>query len=232
MIRRTYRRIIPIHAIFPLHLTLISFLISYYGSKFFNFLSSPQKMLDMTTAWDKLFPFCPEWAIIYIGAFFFWMYQYTMIARESPEKACKLATADFTAKIICFCFFIFMPTTNVRPNVDGDGFILGFMRLIYLIDSPNNLFPSMHCFVSWLGTRYMYECKLIKHRFLICTLCTVGTILVFVSTLLVRQHVILDVISGVAVAEIGYLIARFTKLPQVISALNERFMKTSFCRSI
>ena len=74
MIRRSFRRIIPIHAIFPLNLTLISFLISYCGARIFYLMHSPQKILDMTTDWDRMVPFCPEWAIIYIGAYFFWIF--------------------------------------------------------------------------------------------------------------------------------------------------------------
>ncbi len=230
MVRRTLRKIIPTHAIFPLILTGLMNLIAYQGAKLFQFLHSSQKMLDMTTVWDRLFSFRPEWALIYLGTFLFWTYQYTTVARESPEKACKLAAADFIAKLICLCFFIFLPTTNVRPDVEGNGFFLWLMRVIYWFDTPTNLFPSIHCFVAWLGTRYMYECKLPKHRFLTCALCTVGTVFVFLSTLFTRQHVLSDVLSGIAVAEIGYLVARFTKLPQAVSALNERFMKTKLCR--
>ena len=123
-----------------------------------------------------------------------------------------------------------LPTTNFRPEVEGSGFIPFVMRFIYWIDTPTNLFPSIHCFVAWLGTRYIYECRSLRHRALTGVLCTIGTLLVFASTLFTKQHVLLDVISGIVVAEIGWLVARFTKLPNVLEHLNEKFMKTRLCK--
>jgi len=58
----------------------------------------------------------------------------------------------------------------------------------------------------------------------------VGSLLVFASTLFTKQHVIVDVFSGVAVAEIGFVIAKYTKLPSVLGRLNEKFMNTKLCQ--
>ena len=123
-----------------------------------------------------------------------------------------------------------MPTTNVRPEVEGTGFIPFLMRFIYWVDTPTNLFPSIHCFVAWLGTRYMFECKKLRHKGLTCVLCVIGSILVFLSTLHTKQHVLPDVVSGIIVAEIGWFTARFTKLPKVVERINEKFMKTRLCK--
>ena len=229
MFRRTLRKIIPTYTILPLLLTWFSNLFAYQGAKFIQLFTGYADAIDMTTAWDRATPFCPVWVLMYIGTFVFWFYQYTTVARESPKMAYRMATADFVAKMICMVFFIVMPTTNVRPEVEGTGFIPFVMRFIYWIDTPTNLFPSIHCFVSWLGTRYIYECKSLRHRVLTSILCTIGSLLVFASTLLTKQHVLPDVISGVIVAEIGWLVARFTKLPNVLERLNEKFMKTRLC---
>lgn len=230
LFRRTLRRVIPAYASFPLLLTGLMNLFAYQGAKLVQLLFSSQEMLDMTGALDRRFPFAPVWVLAYVGTFVFWFYQYTTVARESPEKAYRLATADAVAKLICLFFFIFLPTTNARPTVEGSGFVPWLMRLIYALDTPTNLFPSIHCFVAWLGTRFMYECRLPKHRVLTGVLCTVGTLLVFLSTLFTKQHVLWDVVSGVAVAEIGYWVARLTPLPTLVSRLNDRFMKTRLAR--
>lgn len=229
MLRHTLRKIIPTYAVLPLILTGLMNLFAYQGAKFVQLFTGNTNALDMTAAWDHAFPFQPAWVLVYIGTFVFWTYQYTTVARESPAMAYRLSAADFVAKLICFVFFIVLPTTNVRPSVEGSGFIPFVMRFIYWVDTPTNLFPSIHCFVAWLGTRYIYECKSLRHRALTSALCTVGTLLVFASTLFTKQHVLLDVISGVAVAEIGWLIARFTRLPRVLERLNEKFMRTRLC---
>lgn len=229
MFRRSLRKIIPIYAILPLCMTGIMMLSSYQLAKLIQ-LIFPFNYIDLTIAWDSYFVFDPIWVLIYFGSYFFWFYQYTTIARESPQKACQLAVADAVAKIICLVLFITVPATNVRPEVEGSGADALLMRLLYWIDTPTNLFPSIHCFVAWLGTRYIYECKKMRCRWLVYILCTVGSILVFLSTLYTKQHVLWDVVSGIAVAEIGWLVARFTKLPNLFAKLNERFMKTKLCK--
>lgn len=226
MFRKQLRRLIPNYAAFPLMMTGLMNLFAFQVPKVIQMLAPPSRMYDMTTAFDLAVPFSPVWVLAYIGTFVFWTYQNVAVARESAEKAYRLAAADFTAKLICFLFYIIMPTTNVRPEVTGNAPTDWLMRFIYWIDTPTNLFPSIHCFVAWLGTRMMYDRKDCKHKTPICTLCTIGSLAVFLSTLFTKQHVIWDVVSGVAVAELGYLVARFTPLPQVFARIDRRLRTT------
>lgn len=226
MFRRLLRRLIPTYAILPLCLTGLTNLLAYQGAKVFQWIFGVENAVDITSAFDAATPFAPAWVLVYIGTYLFWIYQYTTVAKESPQLACKLAVADGVAKLICLFFFIVFPTTNIRPAVDGSGIIPFLMRAIYFLDTPTNLFPSIHCFVAYMGTRYLFECKKLRHKALICTLCCTGTLLVFASTLFTKQHVLVDVLGGIAVSEIGWLVARFTKLPQKLEPLAEAFPKT------
>lgn len=229
MFRRTLRKIIPQYAILPLCMTGIMMAVSYGGAKVIQFFISFD-YVDITSKYDAYFAFEPAWILAYIGSYFFWIWQYTTIARESPEKACQLAAADAVAKIICLVLFVTVPATNVRPEIEGNGFTVFLMRIMYTIDTPTNLFPSAHCFVAWMATRYIFECKKIRLKYLVYPLCFIGSVLVFLSTLHTKQHVLWDVLSGIAVAEIGYWVARFTKLPKCIERLNERFLKTKLSK--
>lgn len=226
MLRRTLRKIIPIHAIFPLCLTGLMNLLAYQGAKLVQFFTGYENALDMTTAFDRAIPLQPAWVLIYVATFVFWIYQYTTVARESPAMACRLAAADGLAKLICLLFFLLLPTTNVRQEVPGSGVFSFLLRFIYWVDTPTNLFPSIHCFVAWLGTRFLFDCK----KGAVPVLCSLGSLLVFASTLFTHQHVIADVLAGVAVAELGYLVAKHTALPRLIERLNDKFTKTRLSR--
>ncbi len=226
MFRRILRRIIPVYAILPLCLTGLTNLLAYQGAKLFQLIFGIENAVDVTSAFDAATPFRPAWVLVYIGTYLFWIYQYVTVAKESPQMACRLAVADGVAKLICLFFFIVIPTTNVRPEVEGSGIVPFLMRAIYFLDTPTNLFPSIHCFVAWLGTRYLFSCKKLRYKPLVCALCCVGTLMVFASTLLTKQHVLLDVLGGIAVSEIGWLVARFTKLPQKLEPLAEAFAQT------
>ena len=195
MLRRLLHKIVPPENSLPLAITGLMNLIAFSGPKLLQVLGWSLPMHDMTAAFDRAFPFSPVWVFVYVAAFPFWIYQYSVVAKESRS--------------------------------------LGWaMRTIWLLDTPTNLFPSIHCFVSWLGTRYIYECRSLRHRGLTCTLCTVGSVLVFLATMFTKQHVFYDVIGGVAVAEIGWLVARYTGLPRLFERLNGRFLRTALAKII
>lgn len=223
MFRRTLRKLIPTHAVLPLCTTGVMMLCSYFLAKAIQAVI-PLAYVDLTLSLDGKIPFQPIWVVAYFGSYIFWMYQYITTAKESPAMACRLAVADGVAKLICLVFFVVFPTTNVRPEITGHGVFDWLMRFLYWVDTPTNLFPSAHCMVAWLGTRFIFECKKPRRKALVNALCILGSILVFLSTLFTKQHVLLDVFAGIAVAEIGWLVARYTKLPQLFSKLNDRFL--------
>lgn len=81
---------------------------------------------------------------------------------------------------------------------------------LYSIDAPDNLFPSIHCLVSWfcyLGIRGRKEIPVWYQR-----VSMIIAILVFASTLLTKQHVIIDVAGGILLAEFCIRIGRKTNL--------------------
>lgn len=61
-------------------------------------------MHDMTAAFDRAFPFSPVWVFVYVAAFPFWIYQYSVVAKESRSLCYRLVAADFAAKVICLLF--------------------------------------------------------------------------------------------------------------------------------
>ncbi|MBP3412704.1 MAG: phosphatase PAP2 family protein [Oscillospiraceae bacterium] len=229
MLRQKLRKIIPVYAIFPLCMTAVTMLCSYQAAKVWQLLFGFHDPMDLSLVFDLKTPFLPGWVWAYVGSYFFWMYQYITVAREDPLAGCRLAVADGIGKMICLVFFLGMPTTNVRPEVEGSGLTILLMKAIYFLDTPTNLFPSIHCLVAWVGTRYIYECKKLKHKLPVCILCTIGTFLVFACTLLTKQHVVLDVLGGVLVGEIGWWVARLSPLPRIMERWNQRFQKTKVC---
>lgn len=225
LFRKTLRKIIPSHAIFPLILTGVSLAMSFGLAKVIQaFVSFNYRDISMSV--DLFFSFRPEWVLIYVGSYVFWFLTFTSVARESPRKACFLAAADMASKFLCLLFFVFLPTTNIRPEFEVKDFFTFGMNVIYSADTPTNLFPSMHCSIAWMGTVLLFRSGNLKHKIPVCIFSLIFCILIFLSTLYTKQHVVVDVIGGILVAELGLLLARFTPLTLWIERLNERFMKT------
>ena len=98
------------------------------------------------------------------------------------------------------------PTTNVRPDIDGSGILDSLMGLIYFLDPPLDLFPSIHCLVSllsWLGIR---KCSNIPQWYRNSTL--IFAVMIFASTQFTKQHYLADVIAGIVIALGCYFISR------------------------
>ena len=166
---------------------------------------------DFTTKFDLNVPLIPWFMYIYFGCFAFWIVNYIMIGRLEKEHFYRFVTADMMSRIICGIFFILIPTTNValRIPITGDSFSEIMLRFLYQIDQPTNLFPSIHCLVSWMcfvGIRRQKDIP-IWYRAFSC----VFAILVCVSTQVTKQHYIVDVFGGIVLAEIVYFIS--SKLP-------------------
>ena len=162
----------------------------------------------LVSAVDKNIPFIPESLIIYFGCYIFGVWNYVLIAKLDKERAYRFYFADFFSRVICFAIFLLFPTTNIRPEITGSGFWEQGMRFLYYIDKADNLFPSIHCLISWfcyIGIRKVDAVPKWYQRF-----SCVFAVLVFVSTLTTKQHVIWDVAGGVLLAEMTFFIANHT----------------------
>ena len=140
--------------------------------------------------------------LFYILAFVQWGVSYILIARDSRELCYRFAIGNICAKIICLFFFLLFPTTLTRPEISGTDLCSRLVQLIYTIDAPVNLFPSIHCLESWACIRAAFLLKNSNRIYKIVTiLMSLG---VFASTLLIKQHVIVDVFGGILVFEVGF----------------------------
>lgn len=203
---KTIGKIIPKHGFFSVIFCFVFNSFIYTGTQI---IMSKANHFDLTTPADNAIPFEPVWAIIYLGCFLFWAINYILITRQKKEEWFQFATGDYLSRIICGFFFVLLPTTNVRPEVVGNGFPEQLVRFVYSMDAPTNLFPSIHCLVSWMCFVGIRGRKYIPKWYQIFS--CVFAIAVFASTLFTKQHYIIDVIVGAILAEICYYIGHHTK---------------------
>ena len=74
-----------------------------------------------------------------------------------------------------------------------------------------NLFPSIHCLASWLCFVVLRRQQEIPRWYRVC--CGIMAILICVSTVAVRQHVLADVAGGILLAEGAWAAAGALKIP-------------------
>ena len=154
-------------------------------------------------------PLVPFFIVFYILAYGQWILCYLLIARERKEYCYRFFVGDLIAKTICLVVFLVFPTTLNRPEITGGGIFEQLVAFIYSLDAPDNLFPSIHCLESWMcyrGCRKLANAPgWLPEWFSGANL--VFTLLVFASTVLLKQHVLIDIAGGVATVEIGLFLS-------------------------
>lgn len=191
--------IIPAYSLFPLVFSFTFNMFVYVGSRM---IAGEWHHYNIESSLDRLIPFWPPAAVIYLGCYLFWAVNYILIARQDREEVCRLFSADFLSRIVCLLFFLLIPTTNTRPTVEADGFWNQVMTLVYSIDAADNLFPSIHCLVSWFCYIGIRGKKEFPAWYRGCSL--VMAVLICLSTVLTKQHVLVDVAGGVLLAELCF----------------------------
>lgn len=168
-------------------------------------LAETRHHYQFSTALDRAIPLIPWTVCIYFGCYAFWALHYCLCAAV-PTRARRFFTADFIAKGVCFVFFVGLPTTMVRPAVQGLNVWESLVRALYILDAPVNLFPSIHCLNSWLCWASARDIPAFSRGYKAFALC--AAVAVCVSTLTLRQHVLLDVAGGILLAEVCWRLAK------------------------
>lgn len=165
-------------------------IIAYLGTRL---VSTGFFHYNLESAWDLAFPFLPWMVTIYIGSFLFWIVNVLVGCNVNPEKFNRIACADVIALFLSALTFILFPTTNTRPD-PGSGFWGACMALVYQVDPADNLFPSLHCMLSWFCYLLVKgEAKVPKwYRVFSLLFCFA----IFISTMATKQHILLDVLGG------------------------------------
>ena len=210
--------LIPKVMIIPLLISVTWNSITYFGSRL---LTTNWEHINAEISLDMLIPLVPWTIFIYLSCYIFWMANYVLGVRQDRGEAFRFISADFLAKTICLLCFLIVPTTNTRPEIVGGGFWDRAMIWLYNTDAADNLFPSIHCLTSWFCYIAVRENKKIPKPYVIFSL--LFAISICISTLTTKQHVIVDVIGGVGLAEGSYFVVKYgftTIYEKLITKLN------------
>ena len=152
-------------------------------------------------ALDRALPLLPSWALIYGALYLFLILLPIFVVRQDDGIRYTLF-AYLLIWTTAYAFFALYPTVAPRTDsVTGEGFAVWGLRLLYSSDPPYNCFPSLHVAHSFVSA---LACHRIHRRLGIVAIFAAA--LVALSTLLTKQHYILDVIAGVVLALVAYAI--------------------------
>jgi membrane-associated phospholipid phosphatase len=151
---------------------------------------------------DYRIPLQPAWVLAYGPLYLFLILLPVFVVRQD-ELIRRTVFAYLTIWIASYVSFYFYPT--VAPRLDdaviGNGFAVWGLRFLYSADPPFNCFPSLHVAHSFVSALSSYR----VHRG-VGIGATAGAFVVGLSTLFTKQHYILDVVAGIVLAFLAYVL--------------------------
>ncbi len=174
---------------------------------------SPFEMHILGSTFDDKIPFIPAFIYFYVGWYLMLFIVPLLFLKDNEKTFYKYIISTFICISVCCLIYFIYPTTIIRETTLSSGITAFIVRFIYTIDTPIlNCFPSMHCIICFMFMFYAWGLKN-TNKYLKITI-QIVSLLVVLSTVLVKQHVVVDIISALIIAIIVYYISKRIKIPK------------------
>ncbi|MBU5460641.1 phosphatase PAP2 family protein [Anaerostipes sp. MSJ-23] len=157
------------------------------------------------TAIDDQIPFCEYFVVPYILWFAFitvTLIYFAFFSHKKDEYYQLLITLGTGMTLFLVISLVFPNGQDLRPTLTGDSIFIKAVQYIYHADTPTNVLPSIHVFNSLACCLAIIKNKNIRPW--IKRSAQVLTILIIMSTMLLKQHSIVDVIFAAILYAICY----------------------------
>lgn len=155
---------------------------------------------NLMTDLDRVTPFLKIFIIPYVIWYFYVVAVMVYLCFNDKKLYYKSLITFDVGLVACYIVYFFFQTTVPRPELIGNDILTKMVSFIYNNDNPYNCFPSIHVLTTYVVMKGINNSLIdnIKARFTI----NITGILIILSTLFVKQHVILDAISAILLVDI------------------------------
>jgi membrane-associated phospholipid phosphatase len=152
--------------------------------------------VDWASPWDRALPLIPLFIIPYLGLFPFVGFAFVFLFFTPYAEAyfVSLTIAALAAAI----FWYFFPIRVKRSPITGSSVLIWIINLMRTYNKPGNAFPSSHVYLSVITGYWLFIAFPLYAP--VSVMCAA---LIAVSTVLVKQHYLVDVIGGLFWAATG-----------------------------
>ncbi|UPK41117.1 phosphatase PAP2 family protein [Paenibacillus pabuli] len=173
------------------------------------------RVFSLQTNLDVLIPFTPGFIVPYLIWYPFITGVLIALAFRNRMVYFQTLIALCSGLIISYIFFALFQTSIQRPEMHNQtGFIAQLVRFVYTTDQPYNCFPSIHVLTSYLMLRAGHVFNRTIHLFI-----AIISILIIISTVLVKQHVVADILGGILVGELCFRLAKMVVIRKKVILL-------------
>ena len=152
---------------------------------------------------DDYIPFCEYFIIPY----FLWfayiavtVFYFTFINRNKKEYWQLVCSLGIGMTLFILVSLLFPNGQDLRPSLSNaeDSIFIELVRYLYKIDTPTNIFPSIHVFNSVTCCIAIFRHKPFRRHKMFLTGTAVLTVLIVLATIFLKQHTLIHMIAAFA----------------------------------
>lgn len=159
------------------------------------------------TPFDYAVPFIPE---------FIWIYHTlipviivsTIFSMEKRDVFFNTLIALTFSVIVLTLFHIVFPSFYPRQEIQVDTMSLWLVEVTRMIDASCNTFPSGHVTFAWILFFCIRDANCIKRTKALHLAYLLWAILIAISTVVLKQHYVFDVVAGIVLAWFSMTVAK------------------------
>jgi membrane-associated phospholipid phosphatase len=157
---------------------------------------------------DKYIPFCEVFIIPYLMWFGYVAFTVLYLCLKDKEESDRLvAFLIIGMTIFIIVSAVFPNGHHLRPRVFArDNIFTKLIKILYSTDTPTNVLPSIHVYNSVGIMIAVMRSKCFKNRNVLKTFMMVLGVSIICSTVLIKQHSMLDVLLALLMSAIMYAV--------------------------
>lgn len=171
---------------------------------------TPYKMYYTETWLDKYIPFNEYFVIFYIAWYFFIFFGFLYFVFKDDFNFNRTCYYMFSGMFIALTLYTLFPSgQSLRVNISSNNIYTYIINLLYTIDTSTNVCPSLHVYNSIMMYVSLDKSECLQNHPLVKRLLLLLVILICMSTVLIKQHTIVDVIAAFVLCIIIYRIGEY-----------------------
>ena len=167
----------------------------FFTNQIYDLLNHGPAVWNLRTPLDAALPVVTPFVIPYVSlnyVVYFTLIVFLLFRTKVFHSACL---ALITAWFVSYFFYFFFQTEVIRPVLTGSDLFTRMIQNVYAGDNPFNDFPSLHTSISTIMA--IHWLRFDRRAGIVVS---IWTVLIVASTVLIKQHYVADVISGLSLA--------------------------------
>lgn len=164
----------------------------------------------ITDTWiDQYIPFNEYFVIPYILWFVFMVLGFAYFVFIDQVGIKRTYFYLFLGMSLSLLIYALIPTgQNLRVQLYNENIFQCLVSFIYFVDSSTNVCPSIHVYNSVMMCVSLLKSQRIKQYSWLCVAIVALTVLICLSTVMIKQHAFMDIVWALILAMVIYYIGK------------------------